>query len=140
MAHSAGRMLGEGAQMHFVNHQVGRRYFQRLVASPVIVLPNDLSAVLEGVGRVRLDTPNGPARDGACKWIQQHAAPIKAQSLFRVIGAVKPIPIFGGFDIESIHHHGIYISNPESIGKRNLLEGCLLAVMVQNQRTGRRLF
>ena len=125
--------------MQLVDDQVVGRYFQRLVARPVVVLPNDLAPVRKGIVGIRGDAPYGPAGDGSGVGVQQHAALIVEQALPGVVRSVKAIPVFDAFNVQSEDHHGVDIADPERIREWDLHEGLRLPVTVQHEGTGGRL-
>ena len=114
--------------------------FQRLVTLPVVVFPNDLAPVLEMVCIIRLGAPDRPAGDGAHKGIQQNLISVEPQTFFRIIGAVKAVAVFRGFDVDTVYHHGKYISDAEFLGKRYFHKRFFLTVMKKQERTGDGLF
>ena len=95
-----------------------------LVDQPVSDAPTvaiaDAAAVLVNVIPVDLHTPGITTTYDFGVRIQENFAGIKPMPLPRVMGAVHPKAVFNVIVVESKHHHGEDVPDPELIGKGDL--------------------
>ena len=135
----AGGVFGKTSYMHLIDDEVLHGEFQGLVALPVIILMDDLSAVNVGRSRFSALSPDAPPGNRFRVGVQDHPALVKAQPSRRVVDAVKPVTVLGGLDRNAEHHHCIDIADPELLRKRYFRKGLLFTAAVEHQSAGDRL-
>ena len=121
--------------MHLIDDQIFLLQFQRFVTFPVVIFHNDLTAVLEGIFRIRFNTPDITA--GYCLGIgiQQDLFLIKPKALLRIVRTVKAVAVFHSLRIQTKHHHGINIPDTEAFREGDLHEGLFHTAVIEQQCT-----
>ncbi len=129
--HPRGGVLGEAAHVELVDDEVLRGDEGLAHIAPVKVVLHHPGLVVLAMGSGI--APAALAGDRLGVGVQQIAAFVKNQALFRLVGAVNPVGVLKFLDVQLEHNHGVHIADAVVLGEGEDGEGLVLRPVEQQQ-------